>query len=182
MPCGPFGTKPAIASAFIGILTPMDSEVLAGFAMPARASAFSSIINKIVLNADAFAGIAKPTRASASVSFSILMNAEAMSGFVPKGPQGKFLEISFQKLIFGNPLNIFRNIQHLWWSSLSDSRRRRNFKMLLWSQKALQKGKNLKPIRTCIFRLRFFKKKNSLTKTRLAPTLTPIELTSIPLS
>ena len=39
-------------------------------------------------NADALAGIAKPARALASFSASIPMNAEAMSGFVPKGLQG----------------------------------------------------------------------------------------------
>ena len=65
------------------------------------------------MKADAPTGIVNPARPSAPISVSILMNAEAMSGFVPKGPQGKFLEISFQKIIFGNPLNIFRNIQHL---------------------------------------------------------------------
>ena len=46
-----------MASAFIGILALMDAEALAGFAMPARASAFSSKNNKNVLNADALAGI-----------------------------------------------------------------------------------------------------------------------------
>ena len=66
----------------------MEAEALAGFAMPARASAFSSKNNKNVLDADALAGIAKPARASASISSSIPMNTEAMSGFVPKGAQG----------------------------------------------------------------------------------------------
>ena len=87
-PVGPFGTKPGMASTFIGILTLMDPEALAGFAMPARASAFSSKNYKNVLNADALTGIAKPTRASSSISVSILMNAEAMSSFVPKEPTG----------------------------------------------------------------------------------------------
>ena len=39
-PNGPFGAKPARASAFIGVSILMDTEALAGFAMPARASAF----------------------------------------------------------------------------------------------------------------------------------------------
>ena len=77
-----------MASAFISILTLMDAEALAGFATPARASAFSSENYKNVLNADALTGIAKPARASASISVSILMNAEAMSGFVSKCPHG----------------------------------------------------------------------------------------------
>ena len=66
----------------------MDDEAMAGFAMPARASAFSRKDYINVLTADAIAGTAKPARASASISASILMNAEAMSGFVPKGPTG----------------------------------------------------------------------------------------------
>ena len=74
-----------MASAFIGILALMDAEALAGFVMPARVSAFSIKNNKNVLNADALAGIAKPARASASIILNILMNVEAMSGFVPKG-------------------------------------------------------------------------------------------------
>ena len=37
---GPFGAKPARASAFIGVSILRDIEPLAGFAMPARASAF----------------------------------------------------------------------------------------------------------------------------------------------
>ena len=77
-----------MASAFIGILALMDANTLVGFAMPARESAVSSKNNKNVLNADALVGIAKPARASASISVSILMNVEAMSGIVPKGPQG----------------------------------------------------------------------------------------------
>merc|ERR1712237_71848 len=40
---GPFGAKPARASAFIGVAILMDTEALAGFAMPARASTFNSI-------------------------------------------------------------------------------------------------------------------------------------------
>ena len=35
-----FWAKPARASAFIGVSILMDTEALAGFAMPARASAF----------------------------------------------------------------------------------------------------------------------------------------------
>ena len=77
-----------MASAFIGILTLMDAEALAGFAMPARASAFNTFLLFLLLNADALAGIAKPARASASTSVSMLMNVEPMSGFVPNGPQG----------------------------------------------------------------------------------------------
>ena len=65
----------------------MDAVALLGFAMPARASMFSNKINNSVLNADAHAGIAKPARVSASISVSILMNVEAMPGFVPNGPQ-----------------------------------------------------------------------------------------------
>ena len=56
--------------------------------MPARASAFICQNYHILMNADVLAGIAKPDRASASISGSILMKAEAMSGSVPKGPQG----------------------------------------------------------------------------------------------
>ena len=39
------------------------------------------------MNADALAGIVKHARASALNSVSVLMNAEAMFGFVAKGPQ-----------------------------------------------------------------------------------------------
>ena len=39
-PVGPFGAKPARASAFIGVSILMDTEALAGFVMPAWASAF----------------------------------------------------------------------------------------------------------------------------------------------
>merc|ERR1711905_35681 len=42
-PVGPFGTKPARVSAFISVYILMDTEALAGFAMPARASTFNSI-------------------------------------------------------------------------------------------------------------------------------------------
>ena len=49
---------------------------------------FSSNINKNVLNADVLAGITKPAGASASIRVSIPTNVEAMSGFVPKDPQG----------------------------------------------------------------------------------------------
>ena len=77
-----------MVSSFIGILALMDAVALLGFAMPARASMFSNKINNSVLNADALAGIAKPARASASISVIIPMNFEAMSGFVPTGPQG----------------------------------------------------------------------------------------------
>ena len=41
MPCGPFGAKPARASMFVSVSILMDTEDLAGFAMPARASAFN---------------------------------------------------------------------------------------------------------------------------------------------
>ena len=74
-----------MGSTFISILTLVDAEALAGFAMPARASAFSSKNSKNVLNADALAGIAKPARALASISDSILMKVEAGAGFVPRG-------------------------------------------------------------------------------------------------
>ena len=63
-------------------------KTVAGFAMPARASAFNTFWLILLLNTDALGGIAKPTRASASISASIPMNAEVMSGFVPEGPQG----------------------------------------------------------------------------------------------
>ena len=39
---GPPGAKSARASAFIGVFILMDTEALAGFAMPARASAFNT--------------------------------------------------------------------------------------------------------------------------------------------
>ena len=42
-PVGPFRAKPAQASALIGVSILMDTEALAGFAMPARASAFNSV-------------------------------------------------------------------------------------------------------------------------------------------
>merc|ERR1712237_318341 len=42
-PAGPLGAKPARASAFISVSILMDTEALAGFAMPARASTFNSI-------------------------------------------------------------------------------------------------------------------------------------------
>ena len=75
-----------MASAFIGILTLMDAEALAGFAMPARASAFSSKNYKNVPKADALAGVVKTDRSSASISIIILMNGETGAGFVPKVP------------------------------------------------------------------------------------------------
>ena len=49
-----------MASAFISILTLMDAETLAGFATPARASAFSSENYKNVLNADSRLGFGVP--------------------------------------------------------------------------------------------------------------------------
>ena len=72
----------------------MDAEALTGFAIPARASTFNTFLLFSLLKADALAGIAKPARASASISASIPMNAEAMSGFVPKGPQDLFTAAS----------------------------------------------------------------------------------------
>ena len=36
-PYGPFGAKPALASAIIGVSILMDTEALAGFAMPVKA-------------------------------------------------------------------------------------------------------------------------------------------------
>ena len=39
-------------------------------------------------NADTLAGIAMPVRASVSNGINVLMNVEALAGFVPKGPQG----------------------------------------------------------------------------------------------
>ena len=77
-----------MASAFTRIMALMDAEALAGIAMPAWASAFSSKMYKIALNANVLAGIAKPARASASISVNIIMNAKADASIVPKGPQG----------------------------------------------------------------------------------------------
>ena len=77
-----------MASAFICILILMDAGAPPGFAMPAKVLSSSSKNNKNVWNTDALAGIVKPARASASVSVSTVMNTEAMSGFVPKGPAG----------------------------------------------------------------------------------------------
>ena len=77
-----------MASAFISILTLMDAEALAGFAMPVRASAFNTFLLFLLLNADSLTSIAKSAMASASISVIIPINAEARSGFVPKGPQG----------------------------------------------------------------------------------------------
>ena len=57
--------KPDMVLAFNGILTLMDAEALAGFMMPARASAFSSKNYKNVLNADALVCIAKADMVSA---------------------------------------------------------------------------------------------------------------------
>ena len=42
-PTGLFGAKPAGASAFISVSMLIDTDALAGFAMPARASAFNSV-------------------------------------------------------------------------------------------------------------------------------------------
>ena len=73
----------------------MDAEALAGFATPARTSASNSISSfktiSRLLNVDILAGIAKPARASAFNSIDTLMNAEALAGFVPKGPPGWLL-------------------------------------------------------------------------------------------
>ena len=85
-PYGLFGTKPDMASAFIRIMAVIDAKALAGIAMPAWASAFSSKMYKIALNANVLAGIAKPARASASISVNIIMSAETNASIVPKGP------------------------------------------------------------------------------------------------
>ena len=74
-------------STLISMVRLMNAETLLGSVMPARASAFSCQIYLILMNADALAGIAKPGRASTSISVLIVMNVEAMSAFVPKGPQ-----------------------------------------------------------------------------------------------
>ena len=66
----------------------MDAEALAGYEMPARTSAFSSKNNQNAMNADTLTGVAKAARASAPISVSMLMIAEAMPAFVPKGPHG----------------------------------------------------------------------------------------------
>ena len=88
---GLFGAKSDMASAFIRIFTQMEAEALSGFAMPAWALASGSQNYLDVTSTDALEGIAKPTRLRCpSVSFSVLMNADAMSGFIPKGPQGFF--------------------------------------------------------------------------------------------
>ena len=42
-PGGHAGAKPAREQAFIGVFILVDTEALAGFAMPARASAFNSV-------------------------------------------------------------------------------------------------------------------------------------------
>ena len=75
-----------MASTLISMVTLMNAEALLGSAMPARASGFSCQIYLILMNADALAGIAKPGKASTSISVLIVMNVEAMSCFVPKGP------------------------------------------------------------------------------------------------
>ena len=62
MPYGPFGAKPAGASAFIAVSILMDTEALTGITMPARALTFNSI--------------------------DTLMNAKAFACFAPKGPCG----------------------------------------------------------------------------------------------
>ena len=77
-----------MVSAFISILTLIDAETLAGFAMPVRVLAFIAFLLFLLLNGDVLTGIAKPARASASISVSILMSAEAMSGFISKCPHG----------------------------------------------------------------------------------------------
>ena len=66
----------------------MDAEALSGFAMLAKALAFSSQNYLILMKPDVRAAIAKPDKALASISVLIPMNAEVMSGFVPKNPQG----------------------------------------------------------------------------------------------
>ena len=38
------------------------------------------------MNADVLAGIAKPERALVSINIVTLLNVEALTGFVPKGP------------------------------------------------------------------------------------------------
>ena len=109
-PYGPFGTMLASVSAFIIILTLMDAEALAGFAMPARTLAFSAILYILLLNADAQAGIAMPARASASISAIILVNAEAMSGFVPKSPRVFWMpvpNIQKRKMLLGYRMRFF---------------------------------------------------------------------------
>ena len=110
-----------MTSAFISILTLMDAEVRAGFAMPARASAFGSENYKNVLNADALTGIAKRARVSASISVSILMNAKAMSGFFP---------FSRQKCLLGCPAGrplLSHLVQFLWLTIDSCIRRLKSF-------------------------------------------------------
>ena len=49
---------------------------------------YLGIVHQNLSNADALAGIAKPARALVLISIDTPMNAEALAGFVPKGPQG----------------------------------------------------------------------------------------------
>ena len=48
MPYGPYGTKPAKASKFIGGSILMDTEALTDFAMPARALTFDRFQSSIL--------------------------------------------------------------------------------------------------------------------------------------
>ena len=75
-PHGPFGTKPARASAFISVSILLDMDALAGIAKPARASPSDRNQCSILSKADA----------SAYSSIDIPMNAEALAGFDPNGP------------------------------------------------------------------------------------------------
>ena len=69
-------TKPARASAFIGVSILSGADAPEGIVIPARASTFNCI--ETVQNAD--------LRALRSNGINVLMNAEAFADFVSKGP------------------------------------------------------------------------------------------------
>ena len=82
--------KPTWVSAFISILTLLETDALASIGIH-----FSFVIEHDFLsNGDALAGVAIPARASVSNSVAALMNAEALAGFVPIGPQSLLVACS----------------------------------------------------------------------------------------
>ena len=93
-PYGPFGTKPAKASVFIGVTIILKGYAFAGISMPARASAFNSpsAFTTVYrqLNVDALVGIAVPATAPAFNSQDTLRNAGALAGLALKGPQSLY--------------------------------------------------------------------------------------------
>ena len=82
MPYGTYGPKPAGASAFISVYVLLNSDALAGIALPAITILHH--YSKLVLDYS----MSMPARASASDSIDTLMNAKELASFATKRPVG----------------------------------------------------------------------------------------------